>query len=234
MSRKRLSKKQLRHDRFVEQTFDIAHWMESHRRHVLMGLAGVVVLIGAFFVYRQASESSDEAAASAYLMARQAYLAGNYPLGASDLEGFLASHGDSRYAEDAKIFLADAYYQSEQYTTAIEVLTGFLNVHGRSPLAMNARRLLAASYQANGQVAEAATTYREAIERSDIPSTRVELQLELARVLEADGQRAEAADAYQAVIEAASDEGTAALARRKLAELSVTPLGRGEGAAESE
>jgi TolA-binding protein len=198
--------------------------MESHRRQVFLGLAGLLVVIGAFFVYRKASETSQEAAAGAYLSARQAYLAGNYPLGASDLEGFLASYGDSRYAADAKIFLADAYFQSEQYTTAIEVLRGFLNDHSGSPLAMNARRLLGASYQANGEASEAVGVYREAIERTEIGSTRVELQLELARVLESDGQREEAGAAYQVVIDEASDEGTVGLARRKLAELSVSPL----------
>ena len=41
MSRKRLSKKQLRQDRFVQQTFDWAHWAETHRNHVIAGIAVV-------------------------------------------------------------------------------------------------------------------------------------------------------------------------------------------------
>ncbi|MDX1662111.1 MAG: tetratricopeptide repeat protein, partial [Gemmatimonadota bacterium] len=120
MSRKRLSKKQLKRDRFVEQTFDWAHWVETHRREVLGGVVAAVLLVAGFFVWRSMQASATEAAARDYLSARQAYDTGNWALAASDLQTFVDRHGGTPYGDDAMFFLASAYYQSGQMEPAIQ------------------------------------------------------------------------------------------------------------------
>lgn len=229
MSRKRLSKKQLKRDRFVEHTFDWAHWAETHRSQVLVALAGIAVLVAAFFVYRGLARAGEEDAARGYIEARQAYFAGNYQLAVSDLRSFIDSHGDSSYGDDARIFLADALYQAGDPQAAVETLQWF-NSHEDSPFAINALLLEAAAYQGTGSLDAAAETYRQALERSEVDAQRVEILGSLADVYELKGDTEQAAAQLQAIVDLDPEAPAADLARRDLAELTVRPIsGAGSG-----
>jgi tetratricopeptide (TPR) repeat protein len=223
MSRKRLSKKQLKRDRFVEHTFDWAHWAETHRSQVLAALAGIAVLVAAFFVYRGLARAGEEDAARSYIEARQAYFAGNYQLAVSDLEAFLDSHGDSSYGDDARIFLADALYQAGDPQAAVEALQWF-HTHEDSPFTVNALLLEAAAYQGMGSLDPAAETYREALERTDVDPQRIQILGSLADVYELKGDTDQAAAQLQTIIDLDPEAPVADLARRELAELTVRPL----------
>lgn len=225
MSRKRLSKKQLRRDRFVEQTFDWVHWAETHRTHLIAGLVVLAAAVGAFFVYRSMSRGAEARAAEDYLTARQALFAGNYALAASDLEAFLDQHGGSSYADDARFFMADAYYRAGQYGEAIRILREFLDRHDDSPFAENARWLLAASHQEAGQFDQAVAVFREAIEEADHAELEVRLRQSLALAYRSQGRNEEAVEQYRAILDLEPEGAVADEARRDLTELTVEPLG---------
>lgn len=227
MSRKRLSKKQLKSDRFVKQTFDWAHWAETHRSQVLVALAGIVVLVAAFFVYRGLARAGEEDASRSYIQARQAYFAGNYQLAVGDLQGFVDDHGDSSYGDDARIFLADALYQAGDPQAAVEVLQWFHR--NDSPFAVNALLLEAAAYQAMGSLDPAIETYREALELADVDARRAEILGGLADVYKLKGDTAQAAAQLQAIVDLDPEAPAAELARRERAELTVQPLTTGAG-----
>lgn len=234
MSRKRLSKKQLKRDRFVEQTFDWAHWVESHRTQVVAGLAGIAVLIAAFFVYRNLARAGEEEAARSYIDARQAYFAGNYQLAVADLQGFLRSHGDTSYADDARLFLSDALYQAGDPEGAVETLEEFFDRHGDSPFAPNARLLMAASYQALGRLDEAVEAYRTALAEAGSDTERIRIRARLADVYLLQGRTGDAAAELQAIIDLDPLGAAAAQARRELAEITVEPIPVGGAAPPSE
>lgn len=230
MSRKRLSKKQLKSDRFVERTFDWAHWAETHRSQVIAGVVGFVVLVGAFFVYRGMARANEERAAQEYLEARQAYFAQNYPLAAADLRAFIDQFGDTSYADDARFFLADALYEAEDAAGAVTALTEFFDHHGSSPFAASGRRLMGAAYLRLGRYGEAIEAYEEALDQAEYDGERIQIHAELAEVYEAQDQIEPAAAQYQAILELEPDGESAREARRELAELTVEPIG-GTGAA---
>lgn len=225
MSRKRLSKTQLKRDKFVEQTFDWAHWVETHRREVVGGLVAAVLIVAGFFVWRNMQASATEGAARDYLAARQGFDAGNWALAISDLQTYVGRHGGSRYADDASFLLGSAYYRSGQAEQAVQALRSFLDEHEDSPFADNARRLLAAVYQDLGQLDQAADVYREAIENASYEELEVQLRQELAEVYVVQGRRDLAADQYRQILEIDGEGPIADEARREYAELTVTPLG---------
>lgn len=231
MSRKRLSKKQLKRDRFVERTFDWAHWAETHRREMIGGAIAVAVLVAGFFAYRGVSRGAEEEAARDYLMARQGYFAGNYQLAVSDLQGFLDRHGDTPYADDALLFLGESQLQAGQPAEAVATLEELLDDHGDSTMADNARRLLAVAYGQAGQVDRAVETYREAIERASFDAQKIQLHAALARMLEAHSRTEEAVAEYQAIVELDPEGASAEEARREIAELTVQPLTSDDAAA---
>lgn len=225
MSRKRLSKKQLKRDKFVEQTFDWVHWAETHRPQVIAAAIGLVVTVVAFFVYRSMSAGAEERAALAYLEARQSYFAGNYPLAASDLRQFIQRDGDTDFGDDARFFLADALYEAGQTQEAVGALEDFLSRHGDSPFAPNARLLLAAAHQSEGRLDRAVEVYEEALADVDESYRRVQIHEALAQVYELQRRPEAAAEQYRAILELDPEGSTGAEARRELAELTVRPLG---------
>lgn len=224
MSRKRLSKKQLRRDKFVEQTFDWAHWAETHRREMIGGVVALVILVAGFFVYRNVSRGADEEAARDYLMARQGYFAGNYQLAISDLQQFVDRHGGSSYSDDALLFLGESQLQAGLPEEAAATLEELLNDHGGSPLADNARRLLAVAYAQAGQLDRAIETYRAAIEGAPYDELKAQLHRSLALLYESESRMEEAAAEYRAIIELDPEGPMANEARREIAELTVQPL----------
>lgn len=224
MSRKRLSKKQLRRDKFVERTFDWAHWAETHRREMIAGVVAAIVLVAGFFVYRNVSRGAEDEAARDYLMARQGYFAGNYQLAVSDLAQFVERHGGSSYVDDAMLFLGESQLQAGSPEEAAATLEELLRDHGGSPLADNARRLLAVAYAQSGQMERAVETYREAIEKAPYDELKAQLHQSLARLYESQSRPQEAAAEYEAVIELDPETPAADEARREIAELTVQPL----------
>jgi predicted negative regulator of RcsB-dependent stress response len=237
MSRKRLSKKQLKRDKFVERTFDWAHWAETHRREMIGGAILLAVLAAGFFVYRGVSRGAEEEAARDYLMARQGYFAGNYQLAVSDLQGFVDRHGDSPYADDALLFLGESQIQAGQPAEAVATLEELLDEHGGSPMAENARALLAVAYGQAGQVDRAVETYRQTIENARFDEQKVQLHEALARLLETNSRTEEAVAEYRAIVELQPEGAAADEARREIAELTVQPLtaaAQGSGATSSQ
>jgi tetratricopeptide (TPR) repeat protein len=223
----------LKRDRFVERTFDWAHWAETHRREMVGGAIALLVLIAGFFVYRDVSRGAEEEAARDYLMARQAYFAGNYQLAVSDLQGYLDRHGDSPYADDALLFLGESQLLAEQPAEAVATIERLLDDHGGSPLADNARRLLAAAYGQAGQLDRAVEVYREAIENAAFDEQRVQLRTSLAELYASQSRKAEAVEEYRAIVELAPEGAAADEARRAIAELTVEPLTAGVSSADS-
>lgn len=233
MSRKRLSKKQLKRDKFVQRTFDWAHWAETHRRELIGGAVALALLVTGFFVYRAASRGAEEEAARDYLMARQAYFAGNYPLAVSDLQAFLERHEGSGYEDDALLFLGESQLLAGQPAEAVVTLERLRDDHEDSPLVDNARRLLGAAYAQAGQVDRAVVTYREAIDATPYDPLKAQIHRSLALLYASQSRPEEAAAEYRAILELEPEGPAAEEARRRIAELTVQPLGGGGAASSS-
>ncbi|MFN2431570.1 MAG: tol-pal system YbgF family protein, partial [Gemmatimonadota bacterium] len=192
----RVTKRQLKRDRFVDTVFDWALWSRENARTVAVICGALVVVIGGLLLYRTSRAGENRRAAERYQEVWQAYAAGNYQLAANDFRQFRNQYAGSDYVDEATAYLGDSYYQAGDYPAAIEVLKGFDDDHGDSPLVFAAASVLGAAYEASGDWVNAADAYRKAQELARYDYQRAEALLNEARVLEAGGEPERAADAY--------------------------------------
>lgn len=224
MSRKRLSSKHVKQDKFVQQTFDWMHWAETHRSQVVGAVVGIALLVVAFFVYQNVSGRNEETASREYILSRQAYMSGNYQLATSDLEDFLRRHGGTSYGDDAQFFLADGYYQSGRWQEAVSSARVLLNEHRDSPFVGAAWSVIGASSLRLEDYDGAIAAYQSALDVATYDARRVEVLESLGRAYEARGDSEAAVEQYRAILELEDEGGTALKARRRIAELTVEPL----------
>lgn len=221
----KLSKRELKRDRFVDTTFDWALWVrENVRKVAVLGGALALLMLG-IVLYRSTQASASRQAGQNFEEVRQAYIAGNYQLAANDFKQFLVRYPDSEYADDAALYLGDSYLRAGDYPSAIKALEEFEGEHGDSPLAYAATNLLGAAYEASGNQVKAAEIYGRAHGQAQHDYQRIASLMDRARVYAAQQEKDKAADAYREIIEKYPESSLAREAKVRLAELSAEPLG---------
>lgn len=223
-TRKRLTKRQLKRDRFVETTFDWAAWTRANARTVAIGVGALVLLAGGMLLYQTSRSREARMAGQRFQEVWTAYAAGNYQLAANDFKQFRDQYGGSEYADDASLYLGDSYLRAGDYPAAIKTLEQFRRDYDDSPLTYGATSLLAAAYEGSGNLVKAAEIYAEALRLARHDYQRVASLMDGARVLEGQQKKSDAAGAYRQIVEKYPDSDAAAEARVRLAELTAKPL----------
>jgi outer membrane protein assembly factor BamD (BamD/ComL family) len=229
VSRRRLSKKQLKQDKFVSSTFELAQFLRTHTRDAAIGAAVLVVAAGGFLWYRNYSAHRQAAAARLLTSGRRAYEARNYPLAISDLERMRTEFSGTRLGQEALVMLADAYFQIEDYESARATLEAFVDRYGDdSQLSYRARVLLGCALENLEEYAEAARAYRQACDDAQFDNERIRARIDAARAFTRAGETEQAAEEYRYLLEAYPENGEAARAAMLLAELETRAGASGE------
>lgn len=222
--RKRLTRRELKRDRFVDTVFDWALWSRENVRKVAIGVGALLLIVLAILAWRGTQAGESRRAAVRFQEIWQAYIAGNFQLAANDFRQFQSQYAGSDYADDAAFYLGDSYYQAGDYPAAIAALEEFDRRHAESPYRYAAANVLGAAYESNGDLVRAADAYAEAAERADFDYQRSEALLNQARVHNAAGSAEEAANAYRTVLERYPQTPHVQEARVRLAELTAEPI----------
>ncbi|MFQ6105125.1 MAG: tetratricopeptide repeat protein [Candidatus Glassbacteria bacterium] len=206
-SRKRIRKKQLKQDKFVQTTFELTDWIRANQRTVTYTALGVLLVVVLGYSYSSYNRSKAESAYTAFYQAMQAYRSGNYALSASDLEKILSEHSGSPIEDQILYYLANAYYKTGDLDKAEKVLTKFEGEFGEeSRMSVEAMTTLASVYEQKGEFEKAAHTYIQAASASRFPYQEKTNRMQAARLLIDVGKYEEAIAQYDALIESESAE----------------------------
>lgn len=223
-TRKRLTKKQLKRDRFVDTTFDWALWARENVRQVGAIAAGLVVIGLAIFLYRTSEAREARQASQEFQEILRTYGSGNFQLAANDFREFLSKYKGTRYGSEATLYLANSYLQAGDAKSAVKTLE---EARGRSEdanVAYAAGTLLGSAYETTGDAAKAAEAYRGAGEKARYDFERAEALMNEARVQSAGKDVEKAVAAYREVVERYPASEAAAEAKVRLAEATAEPL----------
>jgi len=218
-TRRRLTKRQLRQDKFVSSTFELAQFVQQHARRVAMGLIVLGVAIGGAFYYLNYREHREKRAAELLAAGVLAYEAGNYPLAISDLEKVQSEYPGTTVGGEAALLLSDTHYRAGNNEEARRVLLEFTARHGKkSPLSYQAYLLLGKAQENLEDFDEAAKAYLSAEESARFDYQRIEAVIGAARAFSRAEKDQEAIEEYQSLLDHYPDSPEAQRAELLLAE----------------
>jgi outer membrane protein assembly factor BamD (BamD/ComL family) len=201
-SRRRLSKKQLKQDKFVTTTFELAQFTQEHARKTIIGVIIFIALSGSAFYYWNYLSHKENRASRQLSTARVAYESDNFQLAISDLEKFLNEFSGTKHSDEAMLILADTYFQIANYEEARKVLDQFIEDYaGHSPLSFRAYSILGCVLENLNSFEEAAEAYQRAADEARFDYQRVKSRLDAARAFSLAGNNESAIEACRFVLD---------------------------------
>jgi TolA-binding protein len=224
LTNRRITRRELKRDPFVDTVFDWTVWVRENLRTVLVGVGVLAAVVAGLLLFRASRTAEDREASRRFREIMQAYEVGNYQLAANDLRQFRQAYESTELADDAALYLGDSYVRAGDHPAAINVLRDFEDRYGESPYRHAAAALLGAAYESSGDWTKAAEAYERARELGEHDYQKVDALLDLARVRIAAGDEEAGLEAYRTVVSDFPEAARASEARVRVAELTVEPL----------
>lgn len=206
MSRKRLSKKELKEDAFVSGAFEASHYIQEHMSKIVGGIIAVLVLVGLGWMYVNFRAETRADAAVAMFRAEGMYLNRQYALAAADFEDIADDYSGTVHGNKALYFAADSYYNSGDYDRAMELFNEYLDENGADdPLGINCLVGIGACHEQFEEYPEALESYRSGLELSEYDFQKIEIMASISRVHRLTGDTEQAIAALDEIIEGYPD-----------------------------
>lgn len=210
-SHKKMTRKELKQDKFVETVAEVLSFTETHRRWVTWGLTsglGAIVLIGLLFWSRKVAETQSEAAFEAeHRVAAQATSQDKDAHNAvlkryEEMLQFTARKG---LAPRVHLAAGHECYELGRYEDAVNHFRELERNYPNSPYVAMAQVNIGHNLEALGQYEGAEAAYRSCMETDKTSAFETECQLGIGRCQEALGKTKEAIQSYQTVSVKAKD-----------------------------
>jgi len=160
----RITKKEIKEDKFVTFTFKLNEWIREHLNQVLM-VGGGVILVGVIVFFVISSKSKrEENAADLLGKAGMELQTGELGTAVSDLQKVINQYGSTESAKRATFLLASAYYYAKDYNQAQSFFEKSLDKYKNEPnMAASAQAGIADCYMQKGSFLLAGDNYVKAV-----------------------------------------------------------------------
>jgi outer membrane protein assembly factor BamD (BamD/ComL family) len=164
MSPHRITKKEIKQDKFVTYSLMISEWIQKHLNQVLI-VAGGLILVTVVVAFLISSKNKRERkSAELFGRANLELQAGNIGAALSDLQTVVNQYGNSKSAGQATFYLASAYFYAKDYTQAQAWFEKYLNNYGQDALlTSSARAGIADCHLQRGDFLQAGDSYVMAV-----------------------------------------------------------------------
>jgi len=221
-----LTRKEMKHDEFLETATEAGHWLEQHWKTVALAVGAVFVLLIAVLGWRQWSISRDAAAADALSRAQAVYLAIDDPfaVGPTTLDDALTAFreaadeaGSHAAGTVARFYEGIVLMRLGRPAEAIEPLRSAASAAAVDPLLrQNARVALGRALAATGDLDGADRTLREAAADETAPFPPEQALMTLSDLRRSAGDAAGADDVLREIVQRFPGTAAAQQAGREL------------------
>jgi outer membrane protein assembly factor BamD (BamD/ComL family) len=134
MSPHRITKKEIKQDKFVTFTLKLSEWLQKHLNQVLMGAGGVVLIAVIVFFVLFSQSKRERKGAELLGKASLELQSGDLGTAAGDLQTVVNQYGSTKSAEQATFLLASAYYYAKDYAQAQSFFEKYLDKYKKDPI----------------------------------------------------------------------------------------------------
>jgi len=200
--RKRITKKQMKQDKFVSTTFQIQEFIRSKSRQVLYGAAGLLILIIVFSIMTGQTRKKEQRASVQLSQAQLYYQSGDYATSAGMFSDIVNRFKGTQSASQSTFYLANCHFFNGNYESALEYFEKYLHgSHQNSAFKASALAGIAACHEQKGSYGKAAEYYeRAASEHRDFYAAPDYL-IAAGRCYESTGDMEKARRIYQEVVD---------------------------------
>lgn len=159
---RKLSKRELKQDKFVIAWFKATDYFTHHVREILIGLGALAALIAVVVWYNYDTRQKEQAASVLLAHGKSAYEAQQYSTAIDSLVKLVNNHSGTPSAATGTIYLANAFMQKKEYEFAEKYYKAYLDDYDSDPILRAAAAAgIAATHDERGNYAEAAKLYEE-------------------------------------------------------------------------
>ena len=199
--RKRLTKKQIKEDKFVTYYFKAQEFISQNSRYIMWGLIGIPLVIFASFILSNIQQEKEQSAGIELSKARIDYFAGNYEGAISTLNNLNENYSGTEAGKKGLYYLANAHFFSKNFDEAEQYFREFSEGSGDRDLTVSALAGIAACQEERKDFSAAAETYKQAAEKYEAGFMAPQNLYDSARCFSLSGKTEEAAGILNKLID---------------------------------
>jgi TolA-binding protein len=167
MSPHRITKKEMKQDKFVTYSLRVSEWIQKHLNEVLMAAGGVVLVAAVLFFIFSSQAKRERKAAELLGKASFGLQSGNMAGAVEDLQTVVNSYASTKSAGQAAFYLAYAYFYARDYVQAQSLFEKYVQKYREDPLlSASAQAGIADCQMQTGDPAAAAESFLKAVSMS--------------------------------------------------------------------
>jgi tetratricopeptide (TPR) repeat protein len=161
--KKKITKQDLKEDKFVKFTLQTKTYLDENSKQVFYAVSGILVVVLSIIVFVYVHNANVEEARAQLGIAQVEYSNLNYDKAIIRLESLIESYSSTNEADQGMFLLANVLYQKERFEESKNYFEQFVNSYSGSDILLASGIAgLAACYEKEDQFAEAAETYSKA------------------------------------------------------------------------
>ncbi len=219
-ARKRITKRQIKEDKFVTFYFKVMDFVKQHSSKVTIGLIAVAVIIILTFFIIQSKKQAELNASEQLAKANTEIARGELQQTIDILLNMIENYSGTKSASKGVYLLAYTYFQKGEYENAITYFNKYLDDYTDDPILSSAAYSgIGACFEQQGKFLEAARSYETGAEKFVEHFNAPQQLMDAARCYKLENLTADARKCYETVIQNYPDSGLKSDAELFLAEL---------------
>ena len=201
-ARKKITRRELKEDKFVTYTFKTQKFMQQNFRNVLTYSISALVLFVIIFVYISSKQKAERNAEAEVGQAEIFYEYGDYETAQTQFTDIIDNYKGTSGAGKAVFYLANINFEQKNYDEAKNYFQLYLDDYRNDDLlAGSSCNGIGECLEDQGKYQEAINYYEEALKEFDSLILAPEFLLNIGRCYELSDQKDEAQNTYKLIIE---------------------------------